>query len=161
MCFMHTVHKLLCVWNGGTFLCPSCSRFLQIAVFSKKKSYEGEIELRILLLSHNNSAREHVVGRRTYFFTSIPYTSDQLSSTCCVTLYGGFNRQAACITKQFCSLSLFYFRSILILAPTHRRQIIYIIKQYSIYFIFIFDDTRDMPLILFAKYATCIVNFVM
>lgn len=82
-----------------TLLCPSCFRFLQIAVFSKK-SYEGRLSSEYCCCSHNNSARELVIGCRAHFFTSIPYTSDQLSSTCRVTLHGGFNRQAACITQN-------------------------------------------------------------
>ena len=74
-----------------------------------KKSYEGRSSLKYCRFSHNNSARELVAGRRTYFFTSIPYTSDQFSSMHHVTLHGGFNHQAACITQNNIVCLLFYF----------------------------------------------------
>lgn len=108
----------------------------------KKKSYEGRSSSEYCRFSHNNSARELVIGRKTHFFTSIHYTSDQLSSTCRVTLHGGFNRQAACIVQNKRALALLFslhfdFRSF------YRRQIICrsLNNNYTFY---TFDDTRDL-----------------
>lgn len=80
-------------------LCLSNIYFLQIAIFSEKSS-EGRLSSEYCHVSHNNSTRELMAGRRAHFFTSIPYTSDRLSSTCRVTLHGGFHRQAACVTQR-------------------------------------------------------------
>lgn len=103
ICTFHIIYKItnilcVCPFTSPTFLTNSCVL----------KKIEGRSSLKYCRFSHNNSARELMIGRRTHFFTSIPYASDQLSSTCHVTLHGGFNCQAARVTRNSFTCALLF-----------------------------------------------------
>lgn len=83
------------------FLCPfSSPTFLTNCCDLKKNRTRVDRARNIAAFPTIMAHVELMVGRRTHFFTSIPYASDQLSSTCRVTLHGGFNRQAARVTRN-------------------------------------------------------------
>lgn len=104
---------------------------------------------------------ELMVGRRTHFFTSIPYASDQLSSTCRVTLHGGFNRQAARVTRNSFTRALallFLFHRFLLRFNTGKLFPAFIKSKQ---FLHIHEYAREICTVLFANYILIIYIYIL
>lgn len=91
------------------------------------------------------------------FFTSIPYTSDQLMSTFRGSLHGGFNRQLGCVAKNASLYALLTF-SFIFISSVYAK--IYYISELHLPFIkskqlsYILRYSRFVSFVLFANCIT-------